>query len=289
MHFNFKKIVKNYYHKVLINYIIKTSEKLYNNFNGHADLNPTVKADGLVFKQSADEDLFKYLTISFDQKKMLMAHNSLLDNKIYVYPEHILLSVIEKDEMELLSFKKIKFLNAVIINSIIHELSHSEQSGYSYLKTCRNKDDSIKLVESQNFANYSKFIENNFEEINSLVATNKDCLTSLLFNTAMLLDIDANAEFVRTKEQHKHIKSIIVQSLLRLNYEQGSNDDCAIDIINWLDNAKNITFIVNNIQYDVVVNGKETKKAIELKEEVDKILMSYFKYDNDILYIYCKS
>lgn len=285
-----KKLLKNlkgafykkYWH-FAIKYTLNATAKVYKSFNGMQGLNPTVKAEGLIFKMEASDDVYSYLDIiDEDTKHYLMGHNSLLTNEIYVYFKNILNS--SRITKNLINIKK---LNSLIALTVIHELSHSEQSGYDYLRSCKTKEESRNFLEYQNFKNYSLFILNNIDKINKVIKIDKNFIKDTLFKLELDLAMNCNAEnieFVKTPDKYRNIKSLLVQALLRINSEQGVDDKFAVDVANYLDYSKNLSFIINNNdnkRYDVVINGNETKEAVKFKNEVDTIIKSYFKYDKD--------
>ena len=271
--FNFlEKIKKSFYDAYwwfAIRYTLNASARIYKRFNGAEGLNPTVKADDMIFKMEADENVYDYLGIvNNETKQYLMGHNSLLDNKIYVYFKNILRN--SRGTKMTINMKR---LNVLIVITVLHELSHSEQSGYDYLKWCKTKEQSRDLMESQNFKNYSKFILDNFDEINKVVKIDKRLMKETLSDLEDELKCK-DSEFVPTLKKHSHIKGFLVQSVLF------SKQDDIIPLLFSLDIAKNIVFVIGDEQYNVIVNNEETEELRKLKNKVDRILNSYLEYDD---------
>lgn len=277
-----KKYFYDAYWYLAMRYTLNVSSRLYNHFNGFPDLNPTVKADGLIFKMEAEETAYRYLDLNNTTKHYLMGHNSLIDNKIYVYFKNILKNSISEKNNTI----DIKKLNVLIVITILHELSHSEQSGYDYLKWCENTKQSRDLLEAQNFYNYSDFILNNFDKINKVLKIDENLMRETLFKMELELNCKY-AKFVPTLKKHRFIKGILIKSILSSN----QNDDVLKEFLFLLDIAKNVSFIIDNKQYNVVVDNKETDDGIILKNKINRIINPLFTFnkDNSTIVINCSN
>lgn len=225
----------------------------------------------MVFKMETDENIYDYLGIvNNETKQYLMGHNSLVENKIYVYFKNILRN--SRGTKMTINMKR---LNVLIVITVLHELSHSEQSRYDYLKWCKTKEQSRDLMESQNFKNYSKFILDNFDEINKVIKIDKRLMKETLSDLEDELKCK-NSEFVPTLKKHRNIKGLLVQSVLFSKQD----DEEIRTLLFSLDIAKNIVFVIGDEQYNVIVNNEETKDLYNLKNKVDRIVNSYLEYDD---------